>query len=61
MKMHQFAFVQKMPHTYAHCITPYPLNVQLMLRGGKVNMSMAPNHILLCAYPVGNSRKTAPD
>ena len=41
--------------------TPYPLNVQLTLRGGNVNMSMAPNHILLCAYPVGNLRKTAPD
>ena len=47
-----------MPHTYAHCVTPSPLNVQLMLRGRKVNMSTAPNYILLCAYPVGNLSQT---
>ena len=42
MKMHQFAFVQKCPAVTSTALPPPPLNVQLTLSGGKVNMLMAP-------------------
>ena len=42
MKMHQFAFVQKCPALTSTALPPPPLNVQLTLSRGKVNMSTAP-------------------
>ena len=42
MKMPQFAFVQKCPALTSTALPPPPLNVQLTLSGGKVNMSTAP-------------------
>ena len=36
-----------MPRTNVHSLTPSPLNVQLTLSGGKVNMSTAPNIIFV--------------
>ena len=46
MKMHQFAFVQKCPALTSTALLLSPLNVQLTLSGGKVNMSTAPNLLI---------------
>ena len=40
-------FCPKMPRTNVHCLTPSPVNVQLTLSEGKVNMSTAPNIIFI--------------
>ena len=41
LRKHIF-FCPKIPCTNVHCLTPSPLNIQLMLSRGKVNTSTAP-------------------
>ena len=51
LKSASVCFCPKMPRNYVHCLPPsppcLPLNVQLTLRGRKVNISKVPNYMQL--------------